>query len=63
MSNKTGEQRARRIARQAGYVARKSKSRNPFYRGGFMLIDPRTNFPVAGFDYSLSAQGVIDFCK
>jgi hypothetical protein len=63
MSIKTVEQRARRVARQAGYLARKSKSRNPFYRGGFMLIDPSTNFPVAGFDYSLSAEAVIDYCK
>ncbi len=52
------ERKARRAARREGLVARKSRS-----TGGFMLVDPRTNIPVAGFEYDLAAEGVLDFCE
>jgi hypothetical protein len=29
----------------------------------FMVVDPASNLPVAGFNYALSADGVIDFCS
>jgi hypothetical protein len=57
------DQRARRAARRVGLRAIKSRSRNPLYRGAFMIVDPSTGFPIAGFNYDLSAEGVIDFCK
>jgi hypothetical protein len=28
-----------------------------------LLVDRDTGFPVAGFKYDLSAEGVIDFCS
>ena len=30
--------------------------------GEFMLVDPFTNIPAAGFRYDLSAEEVIEFC-
>ena len=59
------EARARRAAQSAGYVARKSRSRrdSPDNQGGFMIVDPSTNFPAAGFKYDMSAEDVIDWCK
>lgn len=57
------DQKARRIARRAGWLARKSRSKNAAEnRGGFLIIDPRTGFPVAGFHYELSAEAVIEYC-
>jgi hypothetical protein len=44
--------------RREGCIARKSRT-----TGGFMVVDPRTNIPVAGFEYDLSAEGVIDYCS
>jgi hypothetical protein len=57
--------RARRAAKRVGLVARKSKSRaGTVNRGGFQLIDPRTNFPVGGeWRFNMSAEEVIEFCK
>jgi hypothetical protein len=52
------EHRARRMAGREGWIARKSRT-----TGGFMVVDPRTNIPVAGFEYDLSAEGVIDCCS
>jgi hypothetical protein len=56
ISEKVLEQRARRAARRYGLVARKSQ-------GGFMLVDPASNIPAAGFEYDLSAEGVLDYCS
>jgi len=28
-----------------------------------MLVDPSTNFAVAGFKYDMSADEVLDYCK
>lgn len=59
------EQRARRAARRVCLVARKSRWRGGSIDnlGGFMLVDPRTNFAVDGFKYDLSAEYVIDYCS
>jgi hypothetical protein len=58
------ESRARRAAQQAGYVARKTRWRKDSIDnwGDFMLVDPRTNTPVAGYKYDMTAQEVIAFC-
>lgn len=57
------DQNARRTARRAGWLVRKSRSKNAAEnRGGFMIIDPRTGFPVAGFCYELSAESVMEYC-
>ncbi len=58
------EQRARRAARRVGLMAKKSRWRLGTIDnyGAFALINPYTNFFVAGFRYDLSAEGVIEFC-
>jgi hypothetical protein len=58
------ESRARRAARRAGLIVRKSRWRlnsNDNY-GGFMIVDPSTNIPVYGFQCDLDPQEVIDYC-
>jgi hypothetical protein len=57
--------RARRAARKVGLIARKSRWRANTIdnHGEFMLVDPFTNVPAAGFRYDLSAEDVIDFCQ
>ena len=59
------EQRARRAARRAGLVAKKSRWRlnSVDNYGGFQLVDPYTNFAQAGFRYDLSPDEVIAFCN
>lgn len=59
------EHRARRAARRVGLIARRSRWRvnSPDNIGGFMLVDPRTNFAVDGFRFDLSAEYVIDCCS
>ncbi len=59
------EQRARRAARKAGYMARKSRWRADSIDnyGGFMLVDPYTNCVVNGARYDMSAEDVIDWCQ
>jgi hypothetical protein len=58
------EQRARRAARRIGLLARKSRWRAHTVdnRGGFMLVNPRTSYPVKGLRFDLSAEDVIRFC-
>jgi hypothetical protein len=31
--------------------------------GEFMLIDPRTNCPVDGYRYDMTAEEVIEYCR
>jgi hypothetical protein len=59
------EARARRAARSAGLVARKSRWRANSIdnSGGFMLVDPYSNVVVDGSRYDLSAEYVIDYCR
>lgn len=56
---------ARRAAARVQLKAIKSRCRRGTYKnyGEFMLIDPFTRIPVAGFSYDLTAQEVIEFCE
>jgi hypothetical protein len=57
------EARARRAARCAGLIARKSRLNSIDNFGGFMLVDPSTDFAVTGSGFNLSAEDVIEFCR
>ena len=56
--------RARRAARRAGLVARKSQWRVGSVEnlGGFKLVDPDTGFAVNGFQFDLDPSYVIAVC-
>ena len=60
----TSDSKARRAARRVGLVARKSRWRRGSIdnRGAYMLIDPMTNFVVAGSRFDLTAEDVVQFC-
>ena len=64
ISEQALDARARRAARSAGLVARKSRCRaNSIDNyGGFMLVDPYHNVIVDGSRYDLSAEYVI-YCR
>jgi hypothetical protein len=57
--------KARRVARKVGLVAYKSRWRVGTIDnyGEYMLVDPHTNIPAAGFRWSMSAQEVIEYCN
>ena len=59
------DQRARRAAKRAGLVAKKSRWRvgtvDNF--GGYQLIDAHHNFIMDGSRFNLSAEEVIKICK
>lgn len=59
------EQRAWRAARRAGLYAKKSRDRTTHCNnhGGFMLVDGFTNTIVAGTNYDMTAEEVIEYCK
>jgi len=59
------DSRARRAAKRVGLVARKSRGRrDSFYNfGGFILIDPYCSGLVAGQNFDLTADDVIDWCR
>ena len=62
-SEKTLDQKVRRTAHRVGRAARKSRSKNVLdNRGGYMLVDRDTGFPVAGFKYDLSPDEAIEYC-
>ena len=60
----TSDSKARRAARRVGLVARKSRWRRGSIdnRGEYMLINPMTNFVVAGSRFDLTADDVVQFC-
>jgi hypothetical protein len=64
VQTKADEARARRAARRAGLVAKKSRWRvwTIDNKGGFMLIDPCPNRVVAGVKFDLTAEDVIEMC-
>lgn len=63
LDERKDEQRARRMAIRHGLIARKSRRSNTLVnQGGFMLVDPTTNIPLAGFTYELSPADVIEHC-
>lgn len=58
------EAKARRAAMKCGLVARKSRRNiGADNFGDFMLIDPAGNYVVAGWDYDMTPEDVIEFCK
>lgn len=65
ISDAARDARARRAANAAGYLARKSRWRacSVDNYGGFMIVDPITGFPVAGFRYDLEPSAVIEWCR
>jgi hypothetical protein len=64
-TDKRMDSKARRAARRVGLIASKTRWRRNSVdnHGGFMLRDPRTNFPVLGQRWDLEAEDVIEFCK
>jgi hypothetical protein len=57
--------RARRAAKRAGLLARKSRRRliTADDLGGFMLIEPRGNWCVAGSRFDLTAEDAVELCE
>lgn len=56
---------ARRSAAKLGITARRARGRKPSevtLSKGFRLLDPEGNC-IAGEDYSLSAEDVIEYCR
>ena len=64
-NQKAVEARARRAAARVGLVARKSRWHldTPDNYGEFMLVDPAMNVPVAGWQYDLTADEVVEYCR
>jgi hypothetical protein len=61
---KSLDMKARRAARRAGLLARKSRWRvnTVDNYGGFMLVNARHNWVVAGSRFDLSAAEVLEYC-
>jgi hypothetical protein len=60
------ESRARQTARCAGLRAEKSRTRKHFHsndHGGWAVIDDDRQHILAGEDYDMTAQAVIEFCE
>ncbi len=58
------EARARRAAKRAGLRAvksRKQESINNF--GEFMLVELDSSFIVAGYEFNLTPEDVIEYCE
>ena len=57
--------RARRAAKRAGLVAKKSRWRQGTIdnHGGFMLIEPYRNIVLAGARFDCSAEEVVGYCQ
>jgi hypothetical protein len=64
-SSNAYDQRARRVAKRVGLVARRSRWRAQTRdnQGGFMIVDPFNNLIVAGERFDLTAAEVIAFCN
>jgi hypothetical protein len=61
-SEKNLDQLIRRLARRSGCIVRKSRSKNVAEnRGGYMILDSTTAFPVFGFWFELSPEAVIEY--
>jgi hypothetical protein len=65
ISEAAREAQARRAAKRAGLVAKKSTWRKDSIDnfGEFQLIDPRRNFVVAGARFDMTPEEVIEFCR
>jgi hypothetical protein len=59
------EARARRRTRRAGFVARKSRWRRGTVdnRGGFQVIEPYSNWIVAGERFDMTPEDLIAWCE
>jgi hypothetical protein len=58
------ESAARRAAKRIGLIARKTRWRRDTIdnRGGFQLLNPYSNWIVAGEKFDLSPDDVVAFC-
>jgi len=58
------DSRARRAAKRAGLITRKGRWRADTVdnRGGYRLLNPNSNWIVAGEGYDLAAEDVIEYC-
>ena len=58
------DSQTRRVAKRAGLIARKSRWRRDTVdnHGGYMLIEPYSNYVVAGSRFNLTASEVVDLC-
>jgi hypothetical protein len=65
MGNTVSDSTARRAARKAGLVAKKSRWRknSSENQGGFMLIEPSRNIALDGWKFDLNAKEVVAFCE
>jgi len=57
----------RRTARRVGLIAKKSRQRahvpNLDNLGDFMLVDAETGFVLAGSNFELSAEDLLEICR
>ncbi len=62
-SDKTREQRLRRLGKKQGYYLRKSRVKNPYLddQGGYMVIEPYWNIAVYGERFDLTLDDVERF--
>ncbi len=65
MINQSLEQKARRAAKRAGFVAKKSRWRahSVDNLGGFQIVQPYFNSVQAGVRFDMTAEEVIDYCR
>lgn len=63
--SKAMDSRARRAAKRAGLVAKRSRWRHGTVdnQGGFMVIEPRTNTVRDGVRFDMSPQEVVEYCR
>lgn len=64
ITDKALEMRARRAAKRVGLFAQKGRSKawHAKDQGGFRLVDARTNVIVAGENFDMTEQDVIEYC-
>jgi hypothetical protein len=64
MGTKYSEFQARRSASKAGLRCIKARGKQHInQRGGYQLVDERTNVVVAGLDFDLSADEVVELAR
>jgi hypothetical protein len=65
MNNQSLEQKARRVAKRAGFVAKKSRWRahSVDNLGGFQIVDSYFNSVQEGVRFDLTAEEVINYCE
>jgi hypothetical protein len=64
MTEQALEARAQRVAKRVGLMATKSRWRRDSIDnfGGFMLVNARHDWVVAGSRFNLSAEDVLEYC-